>query len=109
MPRRSFVWNDRIGRLVHAASFSGAPLCGANSYEIVFPQGQLPPVSAFWSLILYNSSYQLSGNPINRYEIASHTPGLIVRSDGSLSITVSNTQPTDPTSPTIRRSEASTP
>jgi hypothetical protein len=80
-----------------ASSFNGAPLSGANSYEIVFPQGQLPPVSAFWSLILYNSSFQLSANPINRYEVASHTPGLIFRSDRSLSITVSNTQPTDPT------------
>jgi hypothetical protein len=80
-----------------AGSFNGAPLSGVNSYEIVFPQGQLPPVSAFWSLILYNSAYQLVANPINRYEIASHTPGLIFRSDGSLSITVSNTQPADPT------------
>lgn len=67
-----------------ASSFNGAPLSGANSYEIVFPQGQLPPVSAFWSLILCNSSFQLSANPINRYEVASHTPGLIFRSDGSL-------------------------
>jgi hypothetical protein len=81
----------------NAGSLNGAPLSGANSYEIVFPQGQLPPVSAFWSLILYNSSYQLVANPINRYEVASHTPGLVYRSDGSLSITVSNTQPTDPT------------
>jgi hypothetical protein len=80
-----------------ASSFNGAPLTGNNAYEIVFPQGQLPPVSAFWSLILYNSSYQLYANPINRYEIASHTPDLVYRSDGSLSITVSNTQPTDPT------------
>jgi hypothetical protein len=80
-----------------ASSFNGAPLTGTNSYEIIFPQGQLPPVSAFWSLILYNSSYQLYANPINRYEVASHTPDLIFRSDGSLSITVSNTQPADPT------------
>jgi hypothetical protein len=80
-----------------ASSFNGAPLTGTNSYEIVFPAGQLPPVSAFWSLILYNSSYQLYANPVNRYEVASHTPDLIYRSDGSLSITVGNTQPTDPT------------
>jgi hypothetical protein len=80
-----------------ATSFNGAPLSGANAYEIVFPQGQLPPVSAFWSLILYNSSGSLVPNPINRYEVASHTPDLSYRSDGSLSITVSNTQPTDPT------------
>lgn len=81
----------------NAASFNGAPLSGASSYEIVFPAGQLPPVSAFWSLILYNSSYALVANPINRYEVASHTPGLVYRSDGSLSITVSNAQPSDPT------------
>jgi hypothetical protein len=80
-----------------ASSFNGAPLTGNNSYEIVFPSGQLPPVSAFWSLILYNSSYQLYANPIDRYEVASHTPDLIYRPDGSLSITVTNVQPTDPT------------
>jgi hypothetical protein len=81
----------------NASSVNGTPLSGANSYEIVFPQGQLPPVSAFWSVILYDSDGSLVPNPINRYEVASHTPDLVFRSDGSLSITVSNTQPTDPT------------
>jgi hypothetical protein len=75
----------------------GTPLSGANSYDIVFPQGQLPPVSAFWSVILYDSDGSLVPNPINRYEVASHTPDLVIRSDGSLSITVTNTQPADPT------------
>jgi hypothetical protein len=81
----------------NASSVNGTPLSGANSYEIVFPQGQLPPVSAFWSVILYDSDGSLVPNPINRYEVASHTPDLVIRSDGSLSITVTNTQPADPT------------
>ena len=31
---------------------AGQPLSGANTYTLTFPKGQLPPVDAFWSLIL---------------------------------------------------------
>ena len=73
-------------------------LTGANDYTLTFPAGQLPPVGAFWSLILYDATtFWLVANPIDRYEIASHTGDLSYNADGSLTIAVTNTQPADPT------------
>lgn len=88
----SIYWSQR--------TYQGAPLSGASSYELVFPKGQQPPFDrgGFWSLILYSvPASALVENPIKRYEIASHVSGLITRPDGSVSITVSNAQPPDPT------------
>ena len=76
------------------AELAGVPLTGANSYTLTFPRGQQPPVGAFWSLILYDATtFLLVPNPINRYELASHTDHLTYASDGSLKIGIQNTQP----------------
>jgi hypothetical protein len=76
-------------------SDNGTPglLDGANDYVIHFPAGQLPPAKYFWSTTMYNSSFYLVANPINRYELASHTAGLKYNSDGSLDIYVQHTAP----------------
>jgi hypothetical protein len=80
-----------------AAAARGVALTGANEYTLTFPAGQLPPVGAFWSVILYDATtFWLVTNPIDRYEIASHTGGLSYGADGSLTIAISNTQPTAP-------------
>jgi hypothetical protein len=77
-----------------ALPVGGAPLTGANPYQLTFTKGQLPPVEAFWSLIMYGPNNELVANPINRYELASHNPtDLDYASDGSLTITISNAQP----------------
>jgi hypothetical protein len=68
-------------------------LNGADDYVIHFPAGQLPPAKYFWSVTMYNSSFYLVANSINRYEIASHTAGLKYNSDGSLDIYVQHTAP----------------
>jgi Protein of unknown function (DUF1214) len=39
-----------------AAAVDGVALTGANDYTLTFPAGQLPPVRAFWSLILYDAT-----------------------------------------------------
>jgi hypothetical protein len=64
----------------------GKPLSGAASYRVHFPAGQLPPVDAFWSLILYGPDFFLVRNPINRYSISDRTEGLSRNADGSLDI-----------------------
>jgi hypothetical protein len=75
----------------------GLPLTGAHNYTLAFPKGQLPPVGAFWSLILYDATtFFLVANPINRYEVASHTDGLIYGADGSLTIAVQHGRPNSP-------------
>ena len=77
-----------------ALPVGGTPLSGANTYRLTFATGDLPPVEAFWSLIMYAPNNELIANPINRYELASHNPtDLNYASDGSLTITISNTQP----------------
>lgn len=79
------------------AQLGGLPLTGAHDYTLTFPKGQLPPVGAFWSLILYDATtFWLVANPINRYEVASHTDGLIYGADGSLTIAVQHGQPSSP-------------
>lgn len=76
------------------AQHDGLPLTGAHDYTLTFAKGQQPPVGAFWSLILYDATtFWLVANPINRYEIASHTDGLVYAADGSLTIAVQQGQP----------------
>lgn len=77
-----------------AAQVGGLPLTGVHDYRLTFPKGQLPPVGAFWSLILYDAkTFWLVANPIKRYEVASHTDGLVYRADGSLTIAVQHSRP----------------
>lgn len=71
----------------------GKPLDGAHAYTIRFSKGDLPPVHAFWSLTMYNASYFLYANPIERYAIGNRTQGLHPARDGSLTIVVQHDQP----------------
>ncbi|KPK03619.1 MAG: hypothetical protein AMJ56_18775, partial [Anaerolineae bacterium SG8_19] len=79
---------------------SGDPLDGANRYQITL--ATLPPTKAFWSVTMYDTSYDgtagyLVENPINRYLINSTTQGLVYGEDGSLTITIQHAQPQDAT------------
>ncbi len=72
-----------------------APLNGSNDYVVHFEPGQLPPVDAFWSLTLYDSSGFFVPNPINRYAIGDRSD-LTFNPDDSLDIYVQSIQPADP-------------
>jgi hypothetical protein len=77
---------------------AGEPLDGAHRYQITFTT--LPPAKAFWSVTMYDTSYDgtagyLVENPINRYLINSTTEGLVYGDDGSLTITIQREQPVD--------------
>jgi hypothetical protein len=74
----------------------GNPLDGAHRYQMRFDT--LPPAKAFWSVTMYDTSYDgtagyLVENPINRYLINSTIPGLVYGEDGSLAISIQNEQP----------------
>lgn len=73
----------------------GQPLTGANNYTLTFAPGQLPPVSAFWSVTMYKLPESLLvDNPINRYLINSPMlPNLAKNPDGSLTIYIQNSSP----------------
>ena len=70
----------------------GKPLSGANRYTIHFPNGQLPPVGAFWSITMYNSKQFFVDNPIDRYAIGDRDK-LKFNEDGSLTLYVQNQSP----------------
>jgi len=71
----------------------GEPLNGSQRYTITFAKGQLPPVKAFWSLILYGMDFFLVDNPINRYSINDRTEGLSFTPDGALRIRIQHGAP----------------
>ena len=73
----------------------GQPMTGANNYTLTFAPGQLPPVSAFWSVTMYKLPESLLvENPINRYLINSPMlPDLAKNPDGSLTIYIQNSSP----------------
>ncbi|HMJ42223.1 MAG TPA: DUF1254 domain-containing protein [Pseudolabrys sp.] len=74
----------------------GQPLDGSkHNYTLTFPDGQLPPVNAFWSVTMYDGKSQLLiENPINRYLINSPMlPGMKKNADGSLTLYIQNKSP----------------
>ncbi|GGC39860.1 hypothetical protein GCM10011371_29010 [Novosphingobium marinum] len=74
----------------------GRLLDGRNSYRITMAAGETPPVDAFWSITLYDDRGFMVPNPIDRYSIGDRTKDLIRGSDGSVTIELSHTGPTDP-------------
>jgi hypothetical protein len=74
----------------------GKPLTGEHVYTVTFAAP--PPAHAFWSLTMYSTpDYYLVANPIERYSIGDRTPGLQYGEDGSLTIQISASAPSDPT------------
>jgi hypothetical protein len=70
----------------------GRPLNAKEDYVLHFDKGDLPPVNAFWSMMLYNGHHTFAENPEHRYAIRSSDP-LVYNSDGSLDIYVQKRSP----------------
>jgi hypothetical protein len=70
----------------------GEPLRGSNRYIINFRPDCTPPVNAFWSITLYDSSKHLFPNYIHRYVIRDRDR-LRLEPDSSLSILIQNEWP----------------
>lgn len=72
----------------------GQSLDGAKRYTVHFEADQLPRVDAFWSLSMYHlSDGSFVENPIKRYSLGDHTPGLTKNDDGSLTIYLQHEAP----------------
>ena len=65
---------------------------GANNYMIHFPEGQTPPVNAFWSLTMYGEDSFTVENPIDRYTIGDRSE-LVYNDEGSLDIYIQHESP----------------
>jgi hypothetical protein len=71
---------------------SGKPLDGASKYIMRFTKDALPPVDAFWSIILYdNEGFQVA-NLLNRFAVSSWMP-FKRDADGSLTLYFQNENP----------------
>lgn len=72
---------------------SGQPFDGAKRYTIHFAPNELPKVQGFWSLTLYDPTYNFTPNAINRYAIGDRDKDLKKDADGGLTIYIQNTSP----------------
>jgi len=72
----------------------GKVLDGNRRWVLRFAPGQLPPVTEFWSITMYNLPQRfLVDNPLNRYSIGDRTAGLVKGADGSLEIYIQAESP----------------
>lgn len=71
---------------------SGKPVEGDNNYVIHFEKEELPPVSAFWSITMYDEEGFQVANPLNRFAIGDRDH-LKFNSDGSLDIYIQHKSP----------------
>lgn len=74
----------------------GNPLdASINNYKLTFAKGDLPPVSAFWSLTMYDGKTQLLvENPLNRYLLNSPMmDDFVFGEDGSLTLYIQKDSP----------------
>lgn len=80
------VFNDSKGHLLDC-SYTPA-------YILTFPHGHIPEAKRFWSVTAYLAgSITLVPNKINKYLVASYTPGLTKNKNGSLSIHIQPEKP----------------
>jgi hypothetical protein len=81
---------------VAAFDADGRRLSGQHTYRLTFAAGAWPPAGAFWSITMYGAEGPpLVPNPIDRYAVGDRTPGLVTDADGSLTIEIRHTQPSD--------------
>lgn len=71
---------------------AGRTLNGRHEYVLHFPEGQLPPNDAFWSLTMNDVAGFMVHSPIDRYSIGSRS-GLAPNADGSTDIYIQRTAP----------------
>ncbi|MFQ6397699.1 DUF1254 domain-containing protein [Nocardia sp. KC 131] len=71
-----------------SADLNGVPA----NFRLHFPQGQLPPVDAFWSLTAYGADNFLVPNPANIYSIGRQGT-VVLNADGSLDLAIQHTDP----------------
>jgi hypothetical protein len=51
---------------------TGKKLAGDKRYMVHFKEGDFPKVNAFWSMTMYDLTYNLAANPLDRYSIGNH-------------------------------------
>jgi hypothetical protein len=83
-----YVFDDAVGR----------KLDGARKYTLTFDVKNLPPVTEFWELPVYDAFGYFVDNPVNRYSATSYLfqAGAYAVKDGKLTFYLQSTPPADP-------------
>jgi hypothetical protein len=68
------------------------PFDSDEKYVVHFEKDQIPPVSAFWSLTMYNDDQFFADNPLNRYAIGDRDK-LKYNADGTLTLYIQRESP----------------
>jgi len=58
-----------------------------------FEPGALPQVNGFWSITMYDPTFNFTPHAINRYAIGDRTPGLKRDADGGVTLYIQGTSP----------------
>jgi hypothetical protein len=74
----------------------GERLNSAHRYTLTFAKGQAPPVQSHWSLSIYDEQHFFVANSIDRFSLGTRTRDLRFAADGSLTVFVQSSMPTDP-------------
>lgn len=97
------AWGSPVPYQSHSIAYvfedhSGRPLEGEHRYTITFDVGDLPPVTEFWELPIYDGEGYLIDNPIDRYSVTSDLleAGAYTTRDGKLVFHLQREAPEDP-------------
>ena len=97
------AWGAPDKNISHGGAFlftdaDGKPFNGKDKYTMTFDMNDLPPVTQFWSIPIYDANGYFVANEINRYTVNSFmlAAGDLVAKDGKLVIYVQHEKPSDP-------------
>ena len=97
------AWAAPDKNISHGGAFlftdsEGQPFSGKNKYTLTFDMSDLPPVTQFWSIPIYDSNGYFVANEISRFTVNSFMlkAGDLVPKDGKLVIYIQTEKPTDP-------------
>ena len=97
------AWAAPDKNISHGGAFlftdaDGKPFSGKNKYTLTFDMSDLPPVTQFWSIPIYDANGYFVANEINRYTVNSFMleSGELTPKDGKLVIYIQHEKPADP-------------
>ncbi len=77
---------------LNVADADGKPLVGEHRYVLHFPKDDLPPVTAFWSVTMYDAQGFQAANRLDRFAIGDRD-ALTYNADGSLDLYIQHDSP----------------
>ncbi|MCV3244081.1 DUF1254 domain-containing protein [Mesorhizobium sp. ZC-5] len=72
---------------------AGQTFDSSKNYTIRFAPGQLPKVNAFWSITMYDPTFNFTDNALNRYSLGDRSQGLKKDADGGLTFYIQRDSP----------------